>query len=176
MTHAHLRPLRLARRLHPDAEGARRHSRQDRRTGRRTQDPARGAAECAPGARHAALHAARSSSPAISPRTRRPALAGGENPKHPDEEKSFDELKARIAKVLAFVDGVDDAAFEAGLARDVTFPRGPSATVTMRGENYLTLFRRAELLFPRHHRLRDPARERHPDRQAGFSARRLLDS
>jgi uncharacterized protein len=67
-------------------------------------------------------------------------LAGGDNPKHPDEEKSFDELKARIAKALAFVEGVDDAAFEAGLARDVTFPRGQSATVTMRGEKYLTLF------------------------------------
>ncbi len=67
-------------------------------------------------------------------------LAGGENPKHPDEEKSFDELKARIAKVLAFVASVDDAAFENGLASDVTFPRGPSATVTMRGEKYLTLF------------------------------------
>lgn len=67
-------------------------------------------------------------------------LAGGDNPKHPDEEKSFDELKARIAKALAFVEGVDDAAFEGGLARDVTFPRGQSATVTMRGEKYLTLF------------------------------------
>jgi hypothetical protein len=67
-------------------------------------------------------------------------LAGGENPKHPDEEKSFDELKARIAKVLAFVDSLDEAAFEAGLSSDVTFPRGPSATVTMRGEKYLTLF------------------------------------
>lgn len=67
-------------------------------------------------------------------------LAGGENPKHPDEEKSFDELKARITKVLAFVASVDDAAFENGLASDVTFPRGPSATVTMRGEKYLTLF------------------------------------
>lgn len=67
-------------------------------------------------------------------------LAGGENPKHPDEEKSFDELKARIAKVLAFVEGIDETAFEAGLTRDVTFPRGPSATVTMGGEKYLTLF------------------------------------
>ena len=67
-------------------------------------------------------------------------LVGGENPKHPDEEKSFDELKARIAKVLAFVDGIDDAAFEAGLGREVTFPRGPAATVTMPGEAYLTRF------------------------------------
>lgn len=67
-------------------------------------------------------------------------LAGGENPKHPDDEKTFDELKARIAKVLAFVEGIDATAFEAGLTRDVTFPRGPSATVTMQGEAYLTRF------------------------------------
>jgi hypothetical protein len=67
-------------------------------------------------------------------------LAGGDNPKHPDDEKSFDELKARIAKVLAFVEGVDESAFEAGVARDVTFPRGQNATMTMRGEAYLTRF------------------------------------
>ncbi|MDP3321307.1 MAG: DUF1993 domain-containing protein [Bosea sp. (in: a-proteobacteria)] len=67
-------------------------------------------------------------------------LAGGDNPKHPDDEKSFDELKARIAKVLAFVEGIDEAAFEAGVARDITFPRGQNATMTMRGEAYLTRF------------------------------------
>lgn len=67
-------------------------------------------------------------------------VGGGENPKMPDEEKSFDELKARIARTLAFVEGADAAALDAGLARDVTFPRGPSATVTMKGEKYLTQF------------------------------------
>jgi hypothetical protein len=67
-------------------------------------------------------------------------LGGGENPKFPDVETSFDELKARIAKVLAFVASVDEAALDAGLAKDVTFPRGPSATVTMKGEAYLTRF------------------------------------
>ena len=67
-------------------------------------------------------------------------LSGGENPRFPDEEKSFPELKERIAKTLAFVDAADDAALEAGLAREVTFPRGPSATATMTGEAYLTRF------------------------------------
>jgi hypothetical protein len=67
-------------------------------------------------------------------------VGGGENPKMPDEEKSFDELKARIARTLAFVASVDAAALDAGLARDVTFPRGPSATMTMPGEKYLTRF------------------------------------
>ena len=42
--------------------------------------------------------------------------------------------------MLAFVEGIDDAAFEAGVTREVTFPRGPSATVTMQGEVYLTRF------------------------------------
>lgn len=67
-------------------------------------------------------------------------LAGGENPKFPDEEKTVEELKARIAKVLAFVAAADDAALDAGLTGDVTFPRGPSATVTMKGEAYVTRF------------------------------------
>jgi len=67
-------------------------------------------------------------------------VGGGENPKFPDEEKTFDELKARIAKTLAFAASVDPAALDAGLTRDVTFPRGPSATATMKGEVYLTRF------------------------------------
>ncbi|PTM39304.1 DUF1993 domain-containing protein [Bosea sp. 124] len=67
-------------------------------------------------------------------------VGGGENPKFPDEETTVPELKARIAKVLAFVAAADDAALDAGLAKDVTFPRGASATVTMTGLNYLTRF------------------------------------
>lgn len=67
-------------------------------------------------------------------------VGGGENPKFPDEEKTVEELKARIAKVLAFVAAADDAALDAGLAKDVNFPRGPSATVTMKGEAYVTRF------------------------------------
>lgn len=67
-------------------------------------------------------------------------VGGGDNPKFPDEEKTVEELKARIAKVVSFVEAADDAALDAGLTKDVTFPRGPSATVTMKGEAYLTRF------------------------------------
>ena len=67
-------------------------------------------------------------------------LSGGENPRFPDEEKSFPELKERIARTLAFIAAADSAALDAGLAREVTFPRGPSATATMTGEAYLTRF------------------------------------
>jgi hypothetical protein len=66
-------------------------------------------------------------------------VGGGENPRFPDEEKTFDELKARIAKTLAFAASVDPSTLDAGLARDVTFPRG-QATATMKGEVYLTRF------------------------------------
>jgi hypothetical protein len=67
-------------------------------------------------------------------------VSGAENPRKPDEEKSFEELKARIAWTLDFVASVDPAALDAGLGKDVTFPRGPSATVTMKGADYLTRF------------------------------------
>lgn len=67
-------------------------------------------------------------------------VSGAENPRFPDEERSFEELKARIARTLDFIASVDRAALDAGLAKDVTFPRGPSATVTMKGADYLTRF------------------------------------
>src|SRR6478609_7878749 len=41
-------------------------------------------------------------------------VSAGENPKFPDEEKTFPELKERIAKTLAFVQSIDDAALESG--------------------------------------------------------------
>lgn len=67
-------------------------------------------------------------------------VSAGENPKFPDEEKTFPELKERIAKTLAFVQSIDDAALESGIGKDVTFPRGPQQTVTMTAEAYLTRF------------------------------------
>ena len=66
-------------------------------------------------------------------------LAGIEVPKYEDTEKTFDELKARIAKTIAFVNGVkpDQVANSAG--RDVTLPlRGNP--VTFKGEWYLKHF------------------------------------
>lgn len=67
-------------------------------------------------------------------------VSAGENPRFPDEEKSFAELQERIAKTLAFIDGVDPAALESGISKEVTFPRGASQTVTMSAEAYLTRF------------------------------------
>ena len=47
-------------------------------------------------------------------------LAGIEVPQHADDETSFAELRARIAKVQSFIDSVDADAVNAGEARAIT--------------------------------------------------------
>jgi len=53
-------------------------------------------------------------------------LAGEEPPKWADDEATFDQLRARIARTIEFVKSVPTAAVDAGATRDVT--------ITMRGE------------------------------------------
>ena len=91
----------------------------------------------------------------------------GEPPKFPDEEKTFDELKARIAKTLDYVRSIKAADIDAAADKDVTFPVGPQS-MTLPGEHVPHQLRAAELLFPRHHGLRHPAPGGRRDRQAGF--------
>jgi hypothetical protein len=66
-------------------------------------------------------------------------LAGREVPKYEDTEKSFDELKARIAKTLAFVGSVRPEHVAGSAARDITLPLGPN-TLSFKGEWYLKHF------------------------------------
>ena len=47
-------------------------------------------------------------------------LAGVEIPKHEDTEQTFDELKARIAKTLAFIESTKAAQLEGSDTREVT--------------------------------------------------------
>ena len=63
-------------------------------------------------------------------------LAGVEAPKYPDDEKTIDELKARLAKTLAFVQSVDPKAIDGAQERDIVFPVGPN-TRTLKGSIYL---------------------------------------
>ena len=53
-------------------------------------------------------------------------LTGAEAPAMTDTETSFAELKERCAKTIAFLESVDPAAYDAGLANEVviTFPNG----------------------------------------------------
>ena len=66
-------------------------------------------------------------------------LAGVEAPAMPDTEATFAELKARIAKTIAFVQSVDASAFDGSEDREIvlTFP-GVSMTFT--GADFLTGF------------------------------------
>jgi hypothetical protein len=66
-------------------------------------------------------------------------LAGIENPKHDDSETTIPELKARIAKVLDFVNSVPESALVGCEDRDITIQAG-SQTMEFKGMPYLVGF------------------------------------
>jgi hypothetical protein len=51
-------------------------------------------------------------------------LAGIEVPSYEDNEKTFEELHARIAKTLKFIDGIDDKKFEGSENRSIVLRPG----------------------------------------------------
>src|SRR5262245_29332800 len=66
-------------------------------------------------------------------------LAGVEAPKYADEEKTFEELKARIAKTLDYVKGFKPAQIDGSEEREITIPIGAN-TRTFKGQQYLIGF------------------------------------
>jgi uncharacterized protein len=66
-------------------------------------------------------------------------LAGGEPPKYDDTESSFDELKARVARTIAFVKEFKPSQIDGSEDRDITITVG-SAPRQFKGENYLMNF------------------------------------
>jgi hypothetical protein len=62
-------------------------------------------------------------------------LAGREPPKHPDDEVTYEQVQARIAKVLAYLKEFSDADFEGASARVVPLPFMPGKG--MKGDDYL---------------------------------------
>ena len=67
-------------------------------------------------------------------------LIGVEPPKYEDNEKTIDELKARVAKTIAYVKGLDAAKIDAAMEREISFPLGPTNKGHMKGGDYLTHF------------------------------------
>ena len=57
----------------------------------------------------------------------------GEPPKFPDEEKTLDDLKARIARTIDYVNSFKAGEIDATEEKDVTFPIGPQNTMTLKG-------------------------------------------
>ena len=62
-------------------------------------------------------------------------LAGVAPPSMPDEEKTFEELYARLAKTVAFLKSLDPKSFEGAEKRDITIKQG-GKDVTMSGLDY----------------------------------------
>jgi hypothetical protein len=67
-------------------------------------------------------------------------LAGVEPPAFPDTEQTLTELKARIARTLELVGGLDKAAIDAGGDRPCKFRTGPDQWTEMPGAAYLMGF------------------------------------
>ena len=67
-------------------------------------------------------------------------LAGIKPPYFEDHETSIDELKARLAKVVTFIQSVDRSKIDTAGDREVNFPLGPNNKGHMKGDDYLTLF------------------------------------
>ncbi|TIX51049.1 DUF1993 domain-containing protein [Alteraurantiacibacter aquimixticola] len=67
-------------------------------------------------------------------------LTGVEAPSMPDTEASFAELKERCDKTIAFLESLDPAAIDAGIAREIElkFPNGGG--MRFGGQTYLTGF------------------------------------
>jgi uncharacterized protein len=66
-------------------------------------------------------------------------LAGAEVPKYADDEKSFAEIKARIAKTVKFVEGFSPKDIDGSEGRDITLPVG-GQEMHFKGEPYLVHF------------------------------------
>jgi hypothetical protein len=64
-------------------------------------------------------------------------LAGVDVPKLEDNEQTFAELQARIATVLAFIEGLDVAKFDEAAAREIVTQAGTPKEKRFTGQSYL---------------------------------------
>ena len=67
-------------------------------------------------------------------------LTHSEVPSTPDTEKTFEELKQRLAKTADYVKAFKPSQFDGADARDVTFPAGPDKSMTVKGQQFLSHF------------------------------------
>jgi hypothetical protein len=64
-------------------------------------------------------------------------ISGVDAPKFEDKEASFDDLKERIQKTIAYLASVPAEKLDGTEDKEITFPVGREATRTMKGEAYL---------------------------------------
>ena len=67
-------------------------------------------------------------------------LTHSEVPSTPDTEKTFDELRQRLANTIDYVKSFKPAQFDGADSKDVTFPAGPSNSMTLKGQQFASGF------------------------------------
>jgi hypothetical protein len=67
-------------------------------------------------------------------------LAHVDVPSTPDTEKTFEDLRQRLAKTRDYLTTFTPAQFEGADKKDVTFPAGPDRTITLKGQQFLNGF------------------------------------
>lgn len=67
-------------------------------------------------------------------------LTHSEIPSMPDTEKTFEELKQRLAKTIDYVKSLKPEQFAGADAKDVTFPAGPDRSITLKGQQFLSSY------------------------------------
>jgi uncharacterized protein len=74
-------------------------------------------------------------------------LAGVEAPRYEDTETTIGQLKARLAKTVAYLKTLDPQQIDGAVDREITFPLGPTNKGHMKGDEYLTHFVLPNLYF-----------------------------
>ncbi len=67
-------------------------------------------------------------------------LAGVEPAAFEDNETTIDQLKARLAKSVAYLKTLDRKELDSSVDREITFPLGPTNKGHMKGDDYLNHF------------------------------------
>jgi hypothetical protein len=67
-------------------------------------------------------------------------LTGSEVPTTPDTEKSFEELRQRLANTIDYLKSFKPAQFEGADAKDVTFPASSNLSLTLKGQEFVNRF------------------------------------
>jgi hypothetical protein len=74
-------------------------------------------------------------------------LVGVEVPAYEDNEQTFEQLRARIARTLAFLNGLDPAQFIGSEAREIVLRPGTPKARTIGGEAYLLAYGLPQFFF-----------------------------
>lgn len=74
-------------------------------------------------------------------------LAGVDVPVYDDKETTFAELRALVAKTIAFIDSLDATRFEGSESRDITLRPGTPKERTITGQPYLLSYGLPQFFF-----------------------------